>query len=92
MFKRTAQPFVSVELEPVAGATTAVSQDIWRAHAQALLAQVVLLVLAVVSELLAVDLVEDLPLEVDLQVDPVLLLATNVVDRTTLLVTAKLRP
>jgi hypothetical protein len=60
--------------------------------AQAQLAQVVFPVLAAVSELLVVDMEEGLRLVVDILVDPALLLATSVVDQTTLLVIAKLRP
>ena len=60
--------------------------------AQVQLAQAVFRVLAVVLVLLAVGLEADLPLVVDLLVDPALLPATNAVDRTILLVTARLRP
>jgi hypothetical protein len=49
-------------------------------------------VLAVVLVLLAVGLEADLPLVVDLLVGPALLPATSAVDRTILLVTARLRP
>ena len=60
--------------------------------AQVQLAQAVFRVLAVVLVLLAVGLEADLPLVVDLLVDPALLPATSAVDRTILLVTARLRP
>ena len=60
--------------------------------AQAQLAQVVFLVLAVVLVLLVVDMEADLPLAVDSLVDPVLLLATSAAGQTILLVTVKLRP
>ncbi len=62
------------------------------ALAQVQLAQVVFPVLVEVLGLLVVDMVEDLPHVVDLLVDPALLLATSVVDQTTLPVTVKLRP
>ena len=62
------------------------------ALAQAQLAQVVFQVLVVVLVPRVVDLVADLLLVVDLLVDPALLPATNAVDRTILLVTARLRP
>ena len=60
--------------------------------AQVQLAQAVFRVLAVVLVLLAVGLEADLPLVVDLLVDPALLPATSAVDQTILLVTARLRP
>jgi len=81
-----------VELEPAAVATTVVNPDIWLVLAQAQLDQAVFLVLAVVLVLLAVDMEADLPLVVDLLVDPVLLHATSAVDQTILLVIARLRP
>ncbi len=84
-----------------------VSQDIWpyvllwyddgcvlmdsSVLAQVQLAQAVFRVLAVVLVLLAVGLEADLPLVVDLLVDPALLPATSAVDQTILLVTARLR-
>jgi len=92
MFRLTAQLCVSVELAPAAVATTVVNQDIWLVRAQAQLAQVLFPVLAVVSELLVVDMEGGLRLVVDLLVGPVLLLATSAADQTTLLVIAKLRP
>jgi len=81
-----------VELEQAAVATTVANPDIWLVLAQARLAQVVFLVPAVVLVLLVVDMEADLPLVVDLLVDPVLLLATSVAGQTILLVTVKLRP
>ena len=97
-----------MELEPAAVVTIVVSQDIWlyvllwyddgwvlmdsSVLAQVQLAQAVFRVLAVVLVLLAVGLEADLPLVVDLLVDPALLPATSAVDQTILLVTARLRP
>jgi len=69
-----------------------VNQVIWLALAHPQLVQPLSRVLAVVLVLLAVGLEADLPLVVDLLVDPALLPATSAVDRTILLVTARLRP
>jgi len=81
-----------VELEPVAVATTVVSQDIWLVPAQAQLDQVAFLVPAVVLVLLVEGLEADLLLVVDLLADPVRLLATSAVDQTISLAIARLKP
>jgi len=92
MFRLTAQPSVSVELEPAAVATIVVNPDIWLVLAPAQLGQAVFLGLAAVLVPLVVDMEADLPLVVDLLVDPVLLLATSAVVLTILRVIARLRP
>ncbi|KAH8808076.1 hypothetical protein F5884DRAFT_354030 [Xylogone sp. PMI_703] len=88
--KLTALPFDSAVLELVEDATTATSQDIWRALAQILLALDQLLVLAVVPVPDVAD--TEVSLAVDMLVDPAQLLATSAVVQTTLLGIARLRP